>query len=99
MPSASMTTAAKPDFLRAFATGTLNPRSLFLLHDPAIAQLDDAFAVGGILLGVRDLHNCHSLLVQLTEELHDFLALTGVQVPCRFIGKQKLWLGDDRACN
>src|SRR5205814_3143378 len=84
---------------RAGAARISNPRSLFSFHNPAIAELNDWFAVGGILLGVRDLHDRHALLVQLTEELHDLFALAGVQVSGRFIGEQKLRLGDDRSRN
>src|SRR4029077_17327892 len=70
---------------------------LLYVNDPAIPQLNDAFAVGGVFLGVRHLHDGHALFIQLAEELHDLFALAGVQVPSRFISKQKLWLGNDRA--
>src|SRR5215475_8682766 len=44
--------------------------SCLFVNDPAIAQLNHAFAIRGILLGVRDLHDGHALLIQLAEELH-----------------------------
>src|SRR5439155_26228558 len=62
-------------------------------------ELNDAFAIRGILLGVRDLHDGHALLVQLAEQFHDLFALAGVQVSGWFISEQKLRLGDDRSRN
>ena len=52
-----------------------------------VAQLNDAFALGGILLGVRDLHDGHPFVIELAKQLHDFFPLTGVQVSRRLIGE------------
>src|SRR5437868_13964000 len=43
------------------------------------------------------LDDCGSLVVQLLEELHDLLALAGVQVPRRLIRQDQLRVSDDRA--
>src|SRR4029077_8508685 len=59
---------------------------LLFVNDPAIPQLNDAFAIGRVLLRVRDLHDGHALFVQLAEELHDFFTLAGVQIACGLIG-------------
>src|SRR6266487_4295301 len=47
--------------------------SLFLFDNPAVAQLHDALAVGRVALRMRDLHDGHTLFIQLTEEFHDLL--------------------------
>src|SRR5206468_1591228 len=46
---------------------------------------------------MRDLDDGHAFIVKLAEQLHDFFALTGVQIPGRLVGEQKLWLGNDRS--
>src|ERR1043166_2139726 len=111
MPSASTSTARKQKILslnrtrRPTRTSWRNESKIitnFLLlfvNDPAIPKLNDAFAVGGVFLGVRDLHDCHALLIQLTEEFHNFFALAGMQVAGRFVGQQNLRFSDDRARN
>src|SRR4029434_6292935 len=44
-----------------------------VVHDPAVAQLNDAFTVRCVFFGVSDLDDRHTLLVQFAEELHDLL--------------------------
>src|SRR5690606_2712781 len=67
-----------------------------LPHDPAVQQMDRAVAVRGVRLGVRDLDDRRAfLLVQALEQLHDLLALRGVQVARRLGGEDDLRLGDD----
>ena len=67
------------------------------VDDPAVAQLDDAIAIGGVFLRMRDLHDGRPFGVQLLEQLHDFFGLAGVQVAGRLVGQDQFWLGDDRA--
>src|SRR6267378_5575141 len=57
---------------------------------PAVFQLDDAVAVGGVALGVGDLKDGGAAFVEALEELHDFFALGGVQVSSGFVGKNEL---------
>src|SRR5215831_11216693 len=111
MPRASTSTAKKQNVLSLNKTRNPTRTScrnesrimriyLWLcVNDPAVAQLNDAFAIGGVLFGMSHLRDCHALLIQSAEEFHDFLPLAGVQVAGRFIGQQKLWFGDNRARN
>src|SRR6267142_3822904 len=62
---------------------------LFAYH-PAVFELDDAVAVGGVALGVGDLKDGGAAFVEALEELHDFFALRGVQVPSGLVGKNEL---------
>ena len=71
--------------------------SLGSFHDPAVAQLDDAIAVGRVLIRVCDLNDGCAFAVQLLEQLHDFFALAGMEVPCWFIGQDHFRIGNDRA--
>src|SRR5688572_25328624 len=52
------------------------------LHE-AVAEPDDAAAVGGIRFGVGHLHDRGALFVERLEQLHDVLALRRVQVAGR----------------
>src|SRR6266436_5765623 len=70
----------------------------FLLADyPAVLELDDAMTIHGVALGVRNLNDCRAGVVEALEELHDFIALRGVQVARRLVGEDKLGILDDRA--
>jgi hypothetical protein len=46
---------------------------------------------------MRDLHDRGAFAVELLEELHDFLALVGVQVAGRLVREDQLRIGDDGA--
>src|SRR5580704_18063146 len=48
--------------------------------DPTILQLNDSVSVGRVSLGVCYLDDRRAGLVQTLEQLHDFVALLGVQV-------------------
>src|SRR5579872_1859149 len=65
--------------------------------DPAVFQLNDAVAVGCISLGVRYLDDRCSRLVQAFKELHDFVALFGVQVAGRLVRENQFWILNHRA--
>jgi len=76
---------------------TLSGHGCFFADEPAVRQLNDAIAVGGILFGVGDLDDGGAGIVQSLEELHDLFALNGVEVAGRLIGEKELWILDDRA--
>src|ERR1700676_3148481 len=61
-----------------------------LTDHPAVFELDDAVAEGGVALGVGDLNDGGAALVQAFEELHDLFALRGVQVSCGLVGQNEL---------
>src|SRR5438128_925327 len=73
------------------ATGYL----FFPLHDPAVGELDDPVAVGGVGLGVRDLDDGRAGGVEPLEELHDLAPLAGMEVARRLVGEDELWAVDD----
>src|SRR5438094_2208102 len=68
---------------------------LLFVNDPTIAQLNDAFPIRSVFVRVCDLHDGHAFVIELAKQLHDFLALTGVQISRRFISEQKLRFSDD----
>src|SRR5689334_22422772 len=68
-----------------------------LIDDPAVLQIDHPPSVRSIGRGMRDLDNRRALLVQPAEQLHDLLALIGVEVAGRLVCQNQRWLGDDRA--
>src|SRR5215217_3979398 len=72
------------------------PVAPLLVDNPAVAQLNDAAAIGSVRLRVRHLDDRRSPLVQFAEQLHDLLALAGVQVARRLVGEDYLRIGDDR---
>src|SRR5690348_5640795 len=65
--------------------------------DPPVLQLDDAIAKARIFLGVRHLDDRGALGVEALEKLHDFAALTRVEIPGRLVGENELGLGDHGA--
>ncbi len=54
-------------------------------HDKSIAQVNDAVAITGVFLGVRDLHDGRAFAVQALEQLHDFFALRRMQIAGRLV--------------
>ena len=72
-------------------------RSRESLHDPPVAQLDDAVAVLRVGLRVRHLDDRGSAAVELLEQLHDFTGLIRVEVAGRFVGENQPRAGDDGA--
>src|SRR5687768_7212994 len=55
------------------------PRALLVDH-PAVGELDDAVAEGGVLFGVGDLNDGRALIVETLEEFHDLAALARMEV-------------------
>src|SRR5436190_15351280 len=70
-------------------------RSRESLHDPPVAQLDDAVAVLRVGLRVRHLDDRGPANVELLEELHDFTGLIRVEVAGGFVGENQPGAGDD----
>src|ERR1700730_4609651 len=67
----------------------------FLTDDPTVFELDDAVAEGSVALGVSDLNDGGAAFVEALEELHDFLALSGVEVAGGFVGEDELGILDN----
>src|SRR5438105_7052688 len=77
---------------------TRSPPSCYpSVHDPAIAQLEDAVAVAGVDVGVGDLDDGRPLLVEAPEQLHDLASLVGVEVARRLVGQDDLGVRHHRA--
>src|SRR6266436_1890555 len=70
----------------------------FLADHPAVLELDDAMTIHGVALGVGDLNDRSPSVVEALEELHDFIALRGVQVAGGLVGEDELGILNDRAC-
>ena len=70
-----------------------------MVNNPAVAQLNDAFAVRGVFLRVRDLNDGHAFIVELAEQPHNLFALARMQIAGGFISEQKLWISDNRSRN
>src|SRR3989454_9297976 len=64
-------------------------QSLLPVDDPPIAQMDNAIAIGRVSFRVGHPDNGGSLPVEPLEELHDLLALTGMQVAGRLVGQDE----------
>src|SRR5438477_1502433 len=102
MPIASViiASAEKPGDLRSWRSANFTSfMSLVSFYNPAVAQLNNAFAIGSVLLRMRDLDDGHAFIIKLAKQLHDFFALAGVQVSRGFIGEQKLRFSNDRTRN
>ena len=76
---------------------TLGGGSRFFADEPAVGELDNAIAVGGIFFGVGDLDDGGAGIVEFFEELHDLFALDGVKIAGGLIGQDELGILDDRA--
>src|SRR5438034_9673139 len=99
IPSASVRTAIKVNTgdLRSWRKANFRSFiSLFSFHNPAVAQLNHPLSIRCVFLRVRDLDDGHAFVIELAKQLHDFFALSGVQVSRRLISEQKFWLSDDR---
>src|SRR5712664_249404 len=66
-------------------------------HDPPVLQLDNAIPIGRIPLRVCDLNDRCAGVVQSFEELHDLLALCGMEISSRLIGEDQFRTEDHRA--
>src|SRR6266481_4672187 len=70
----------------------------FLLADyPAVLELNDAMTIRGVALGVRDLNDCRTGVVEALEELHDFFALRRVKITGGFVSQNELGILNHRA--
>ena len=64
---------------------------------PAVFELNNPMAVSGVSLRVRNLDDASSSFVQLSEKLHDFFTLRGMQVTGGLVGKNQLGALNDGA--
>src|SRR5437899_8047480 len=71
--------------------------SLFFADHPAVFELDDAIAEGGVAFGMGDLNDGRAAFIEALEELHDFFALRGVQVSGGPVGENELGILNHRA--
>src|SRR5216684_6010215 len=75
-----------------------NARSGLLFTDhPAVLELNNSMSIHGVALRMRDLNDGGAGVVEALEELHDFIALRGVQVAGGLVGEDELGILDDRA--
>src|SRR5258707_2643606 len=75
-----------------------NARSGLLFTDhPAVLELNNSMSIHGVALRMRDLNDGGAPVVEALEELHDLVALRGVQVAGRLVGEDELGILDDRA--
>src|SRR5437763_1758548 len=58
-------------------------------HQPAVAQLDGATAESGVGIGVSNLHDRCTFLIEFEKQFHDFLGLRGMKVARRLICQQQ----------
>src|SRR6267154_765899 len=80
-----------------FGLSDCRGRGLLFADHPAVFELDDAVAVGGVALGVGDLKDGGAAFVEALEKLHYFFALSGVQVAGGLVGKNELRILNHRA--
>src|SRR6266849_5569700 len=67
------------------------------LDDPAVRELNDAVAVSGPGIVVRDLDDGGALLVQMFQQVHDHFALARMQAAGGLVGENQLRIADHRA--
>jgi hypothetical protein len=67
------------------------------LDDSTIKKMDPAFSVTGETFVVGDDANRRALTVQLAEQLHNRLAITGIEIARGFVRKQNGGLARQRA--
>ena len=70
-----------------------------ILRQPSIAKLDRSCPIRRIQVGVRDLHDRRSLLIELPEKTHDLRRLCRMQIARRLISEQQRRFVDHRARN
>jgi len=61
--------------------------------------MDDPGTVRRVLCRGRGLNDSSPLTIQTPEQLHNFLPLAGVQVPCGLVGQDQLRVGNNGAGN
>src|SRR5713101_1343713 len=75
-----------------------NARGGLLFTDhPAVLELNKSMTIHGVALRMRDLNDGGAPVVEALEELHDFVALRGVEVAGGLVGEDELGILDDRA--
>src|SRR5882762_3706375 len=56
---------------------------------PTVPHLESAGSVRCVGFRVRYLHDRRALPIQFTEEFHDYLGLSGMQIASRLVGQQQ----------
>src|SRR6266404_3978385 len=74
-------------------------RFLRLLDDAAVKQVNGTLGEICVTLIVRNHANGRTVAVQIAQQLHDGLAILGVQVSRRLVSHQDQWISDQRASN
>src|ERR1700722_3386992 len=72
-------------------------RRRLTIDDPAVGQLDDAIPVGGPFVVVGHLDDGGAVIVQLAQQIHNHLALAGVQAAGGLVGENELGTADHGA--
>ena len=68
-----------------------------LLHQPSIRKPDNPAAIGRIFVGMRNLNNGGSFIIELLEELHDLFTLAGVQIAGGLVSEDHFRTGNHRS--
>src|SRR5207253_9483101 len=70
-----------------------------LFDNPAVFELHDPIAVGGVCLGVRDLNDGRAGLVEPLEHFHDLFALARMQIARGLVSQNQFRIRDHSASN
>src|SRR5712692_11640026 len=82
---------------RRLCRADLCPGCCVVSYNPAVLQLDNAASIGGVSLGVCDLDDGRTRVIQTFEELHDLFALCGMEIPRRLIREDQFRTENHRA--
>src|SRR6266478_2155373 len=82
---------------RRLCRADLCPGCCVVSYNPAVLQLDNAASIRGVSLGVCDLDDGRTRVIQTFEELHDLFALCGMEIPRRLIREDQFRTENHRA--
>ena len=63
------------------------PVLLLFFNYPAVFKPHDPVAIGGVRFGVRYLNDGDAFIIEALKHVHDFFALTGVEVSSWLVGE------------
>ena len=89
----------KKDFPQVVNAVYVQDSGPVFLKDATVEHVDDAAREVGMRRGVSDHDDGRTLLVELAEHAHDFLAVRRVEVAGRFVGEDQLGLSHQGAGN